>query len=598
MMRPGLTFKLSVLFACIGILASGLTGYYAYQANRSMLVNAAQRSLLTSTELLSQRLSSALTDIAADALVLAVLPSSGPIAESDNGATDSPAKDRVAGVFANVLRYHPEYSQIRLITRQYYGLEVVRVDRDGQRALRVTGSGLQEKSQFPYVFDTLALAPGHIYISPITVNHEYGAHSAEGRPTLRLATPVASASGAVVGVLVLDVDLASLLKLLQVDLPPDNQVYLANEWGDFLVHPDASQTFGFDKGRRIFMQDTFAATKPLFDKTQANVMLNGLDQPAQAPDQVLAFIRKPFGISDGNRFVVLGLSKPLADVLTGAQLLGHSIIRMVLIFSFLAIVLAIIFARALTQPLQKLAFAATHFFAEGSAATLPVRRTDEIGILARCFESMRGEIKAQMDVLYNKQHELTHLASHDTLTGLPNRLLFLQKLEQAIVDTTDSGEQLAVLFVDLDRFKAINDQYGHSVGDSVLIAVAERLRHALRGSDMVARLGGDEFIVLVQGLHVNDAVLNIANKILRALDEELLIDTQRLRVGASIGISQYPLDGLCAEELLQHADSAMYAAKSGGAYAYMRYRDMIEAQKLKSVLSKVGAMESSKGAPA
>lgn len=96
--------------------------------------------------------------------------------------------------------------------------------------MRVEQSGLQEKGQLAYVFDTLALARGHIYVSPITINHEQGAHSAQGRPTLRLATPVADNRGTVVGVVVIDVDLARLLERLQVDLPGNYEVFLANEW--------------------------------------------------------------------------------------------------------------------------------------------------------------------------------------------------------------------------------------------------------------------------------------------------------------------------------------------------------------------------------
>jgi len=105
----------------------------------------------------------------------------------------------------------------------------------------VQGGSLQEKGQFPYVFEPLAFSPGRLYTSPISVNHEYGAHAAQGKPTLRVGTPVANAQGAVVGVVVIDVNLSNLLKRLQSDLPSDYQVYLANEWGDFLVHPDAAR---------------------------------------------------------------------------------------------------------------------------------------------------------------------------------------------------------------------------------------------------------------------------------------------------------------------------------------------------------------------
>ncbi|WP_090873224.1 bifunctional diguanylate cyclase/phosphodiesterase [Paraburkholderia diazotrophica] len=583
MMRQGLTFKLSLLLALIGVLASGTTGFYAYQANRTMLVREAERSLLTSTELLGQRFTVAISDIAADALVLSTMPSAAAVAISDDGTSpDNPMRDRLAQVFTSFIAQHSEYLQVRLIARNHYGLELIRIDREAGGTVRVQESALQEKGQFAYVFDTLALTPGRIYISPIDVNHEHGAHAAEGKPTLRVGTPVADPHGDVVGAVVIDVDLASLLRLSQADLPADYQVYLANEWGDFLVHPDPSQTFGFDRGRRVFMQDSFAATKPLFDQSTQPVLMNGLSQPKDAHGHVYAFVRRPFGESQGNRFIVLGLAKPLHDVLTGANMLGDSIVRMVLIFSAFAILLAILFARALTRPLHLLADAATHFFSEHAMVALPLRRTDEIGVLARCFDRMRREIHLQMDELHSKQHELTHLASHDGLTGLPNRMLFMQKLEAAIDEARANGERLAVLFIDLNRFKQINDQYGHSVGDDVLAIVARRLQHVLYSGDMVARLGGDEFIVLVKGERSADAAPAIAARIVRTLDDEVMVGDGQMAVGASIGISQFPADGDSAEVLLLNADAAMYAAKSGGSGAWISYQEVLSLQRARA----------------
>jgi len=579
MMRPGLTIKLSLLLACIGVVASGATGFYAYRANRAMLVHEAEQNLLTSTELLGQRFSVAIDDVAADAQVLATLPSAPRVAQFDDGTGTNAARERLAKVFGSFMANHREYLQIRLIARQHYGLELIRFDRNAQSAVRVEASGLQEKGQFAYVFDTLALPPRGIYISPITVNHEHGAHSAEGKPTLRLGTPVIAADGSVAGVIVIDVDLAGLLKRLQVDLTPGYQVYLANEWGDFLIHPDAAQTFGFDRGRRILMQESFPSTVPLFEQSKNDVLMNGLVRPHQAAGHVLAFIRRPFGVADGNRFIVLGLAKPLSDVLAGATLLGDRIVRMVLVSSVLAFLLAILFARALTQPLHVLAHAATHFFADHTMGALPLRRTDEIGVLARCFDRMRREIRSQLDVLHNKQHELVHLASHDALTGLPNRMMFADRLEAAIHEAAAAGEQLAVLFVDLDRFKQINDQYGHAVGDRVLATVARRLQAVLSEGDMVARLGGDEFIVLLKGARSTDAAPGIAVGIIRALNDTLLIDGQPMLVGASIGISHYPADGTSAEALLLNADAAMYAAKSGEHASWLHYQDLLEARR-------------------
>lgn len=579
MIRPGLTFKLSVLLACIGVLASGATGYYAYHSNRTMLVKEAGRSLLTSTELLGERFSASIDDVGADALVLASLPSSAEVVAADDGLSSSLPRERLAQVYSSFMIHHAEYLQIRLISRANHGLEIIRFDRDADGLIRVQGGSLQEKGQFPYVFEPLAFSPGRLYTSPISVNHEYGAHAAQGKPTLRVGTPVANAQGAVVGVVVIDVNLSNLLKRLQSDLPSDYQVYLANEWGDFLVHPDAAKTFGFDVGRRVLMQDSFAVTKPLFEQKESEVLANGLARPHEADGQVLAFVRRPFGASEGNRFIVLGLGKPLEDVLSGAHLLGGSIIRMVLVFSALAVLLAILFARALTKPLHILAYAATHLFAEHAMGTLPLKRTDEIGVLARCFDRLRREIRSQMDALHVKQRELVHLATHDVLTGLPNRMLFMEKLERAIQDATRRREGLAVLFVDLDRFKQINDQFGHAVGDKVLVAVALRLKQVLHSADVVARLGGDEFIVLIEGPRSVEAAPGIASRIMTTLNEEIVMDGQGMTVGASIGISQFPDDSGTAEELLLNADAAMYAAKSGGRCAYLRYHDVLEARR-------------------
>ncbi|MGS0891327.1 diguanylate cyclase domain-containing protein [Burkholderia stagnalis] len=573
MIRLGLTSKLSVLFACIGVIASGATGYYTYRANRTMLVREAQHSLLMSTQLLGQRFTTALSDVAEDALVLAQMPSSVRIARDD--AADRAARTRLEQVYYSFMANHLEYLQIRLIARTHFGLERIRVDRDARKVVVLPDSAFQEKGQFSYVFDTLATTPGHVYVSPIVINHETGSHAAAGLPILRVGTPVVDASGRTIGALVVDVELSRVFDRLERDLPVAYDVYLANEWGDFLVHPDPSQAFGFDRGRRVLMQDSFPATRPLFDNGRESVTFDGLAQPDEAPGRMLAFARTPFGNDEGNRFVVLGMARPLADVLAPAGMLGERIVRMVLVSSVLAGILAILFARAITRPLQTLARAATHVFDDPAAEQLPVGRADEIGVLARGFDSMRVEIRTQVAMLRAKQQELTHLAGHDPLTGLPNRLLFMERLDAAIRQAATAGEGLAVMFVDLDRFKLINDQYGHSAGDRTLVAVAKRLSLVLRSADMVARLGGDEFIVLLSDVRSPAVIGDVASRIQIVMDEAFEFADRCVAVGASIGVSEYPADGASAEELLVKADAAMYAAKASAQRACVRYQELL-----------------------
>ncbi|MCJ7625838.1 MAG: PAS domain S-box protein, partial [Anaerolineaceae bacterium] len=159
------------------------------------------------------------------------------------------------------------------------------------------------------------------------------------------------------------------------------------------------------------------------------------------------------------------------------------------------------------------------------------------------------------------EDELVHLATHDILTDLPNRGLFFDRLKHAISNAKRTQSMLAILFIDLDDFKRINDNYGHQAGDQVLKMVAERLNECARESDTTARMGGDEFTLLLENLpQPGDAVL-VARKIVKTLARPFFVDGKHFSVAASLGISIYPQDGEDGEALLANADSAMYQAK-------------------------------------
>ncbi|CAB3778251.1 hypothetical protein LMG28688_00553 [Paraburkholderia caffeinitolerans] len=574
MIKLGLTSQLSILLVCIGVAASGATGYSTYRANREMLMHEAEHSLLTSTQLLSQRFTAALGDVADDALVLATLPSSTVVARGD---APRPADARLKQVFSGFMRHHPEYLQIRLISRAEYGLERIRVERETNGVVVVPDDQLQEKGQFPYVYDALAANAERVYVSPIGLKAQRGSDPGRTLPVVMVGTPIADESGDKVGVLVIDVDLTKIFERIERDLPTDYAVYMANEWGDFLIHPDPDQTFGFERGHRVLMQKSFPATAPLFANGPSSLTFNGFARSNEPPAEVFAFVRSPFGLTGGKRFIALGLARPLTDVLAPANELGAQIMRLVLISSTVAIVLAVLFARALARPLRTLAYAVTHIFDEEAIERLPVGRSDEIGVLARCFDRMRMEIRSQVDALHTRQQELTHLAGHDPLTGLPNRTHFLEQLDLAIRRAALSDEPLAVMFVDLNDFKQINDQFGHSTGDQTLVVVAQRLRAALRGTDVVARYGGDEFVILVGGARTTDALRVAASRVQLAMEAPVPLGEHLMKVGVSIGISEFPADGMHAEELLAKADTAMYAAKTAAGSHFVRYQELASA---------------------
>jgi len=164
--------------------------------------------------------------------------------------------------------------------------------------------------------------------------------------------------------------------------------------------------------------------------------------------------------------------------------------------------------------------------------------------------------------------KLSHLAQHDGLTELPNRTLLTDRLSHSIALAERHKRQLAVLFIDLDRFKQINDSLGHAVGDKVLRAVAKRLMAVVRGSDTVGRLGGDEFVVVLSEVENAQNAARHAERIHAALTESIAIADHDLQITISIGVSIFPDDGEDADTLITCADAAMYHAKENGRNTY------------------------------
>jgi diguanylate cyclase (GGDEF)-like protein len=165
---------------------------------------------------------------------------------------------------------------------------------------------------------------------------------------------------------------------------------------------------------------------------------------------------------------------------------------------------------------------------------------------------------------YRTSAENQYRAHHDVLTELPNRTLFSDRLQTAIATCKRQQQNFALLFIDLDNLKTINDLHSHAVGDVVLKEVAARMQFMLRESDTVARLGGDEFVVILPNIGVENDAIQVAEKIRQSLLEPIEVDGNSLNTSASIGIAIYPIHGMNETDLMNNADVAMYAAKSAG----------------------------------
>lgn len=208
---------------------------------------------------------------------------------------------------------------------------------------------------------------------------------------------------------------------------------------------------------------------------------------------------------------------------------------------------------------------------------IPVYSKDEIGELAKNFNSMLEDLSKTHTELNRQKDSLAYKAHHDALTGLPNRALFNDRLEQAISKARRHKEKIALFFIDLDHFKEINDTLGHEVGDEVLKFFASRLNASVRTEDTIARLGGDEFMVIMENLQNPEAISVVANKIVSIVKEPIIFGDQTLNLGTSIGISVYPQNGETSEALIKSADIAMYKAKDEGRDNYQFYTPEMKA---------------------
>jgi len=173
--------------------------------------------------------------------------------------------------------------------------------------------------------------------------------------------------------------------------------------------------------------------------------------------------------------------------------------------------------------------------------------------------------------LRRSEEQLAYLAQHDSLTGLFNRCSLDKQLGRAIRSAEQHGRRLAVLFIDLDRFKPVNDMFGHAAGDLLLTLVAQRLQAGVRRHDVIARVGGDEFAVLLQGVEELDTIAQIAEKLIHHLSMDYMLGDKPVNLSASVGISLYPQDGVTVGQLMQQADAAMYAAKRRAGGGNQRY---------------------------
>ncbi len=199
------------------------------------------------------------------------------------------------------------------------------------------------------------------------------------------------------------------------------------------------------------------------------------------------------------------------------------------------------------------------------------------------LKNIQSNLEKSLEVLKIQSEQLEFQANHDALTSLPNRVLFIDRLNQSIKISKRDKNSIAVLFIDLDNFKEINDSLGHHVGDQILIEVSKRMHSKMRLSDTLSRFGGDEFAIILNQIDDNDNIANIIVNGMKSFKEPFIIEEHTLHVSMSVGISIYPYDSADANELLKHADAAMYKAKHSGKNRYSFYNEDMTKEASKKV---------------
>jgi len=416
------------------------------------------------------------------------------------------------------------FDQLRLL--DVHGMELERANyNDGHPFLTPTGE-LRNKGKRYYIQKTLKLGTNEVYISPLDLNVEAGKVEIPYKPTIRFGMAIFNANGEKKGILMLNFladHMLAQLKISNGDFP--GHFMLLNREGYWMYGVDPAKSWGF-----------------MFEDRQKETMAHGSSTDWQ---RILE--------SDSGDFENHGKLYAFATIYPFREMAAVPMIQL---------------APNYSHYFWKLVSDVPQSVIANRSQTVRNTILTWSGAIA-FFLIVIAWMLARSDVRrLDSERRLRYIAQHDKLTGLASRVLFADRLEQAIAMARRHHSSFAVLYLDLDEFKPVNDNFGHDAGDSLLQKVADRLHSCVREVDTVARVGGDEFsIILVETEADSDAVL-VAKKIIQTFEAVFQISGNECYITASIGIAMYPADSEQAETLVHYADKAMYRAKFEGKNNY------------------------------
>lgn len=449
---------------------------------------------------------------------------------------------KMAEEYLNFSTYKKKYDQIRFLDAT--GMEVVRVNYNQGKPCRIAADKLQSKQQRYYFKDCFQLDQGELFISPFDLNKEYDRIEQPLKPVIRLGTPIVDSNGLKRGIVLLNFLGSDLLERLKAEEEISvGQNMLLNADGYWLLSSDARQEWGFmfDDAKR-----SFAYLYP-----DVWVQITHQENGQILTSNGLFTYRAVYPLKGRSSFNNYGA----AGVVEENQEKNNYQNYHWYLVSF--------------TPRETLDKFSAHLMMRLFIFGAGILLVSAVGSLSSAFAIVKRRIS---------QNQLKAMALYDVLTELPNRRLFYERLKSVIKQSRRYKKRFGLLFVDLDGFKKINDSLGHEAGDALLCEVAERLRQCVRESDVVARLGGDEFAVIVDSLKSDDGAQVAAQKIIDSLSEPMALSQGEAKIGASVGISLFPLNSEDGEELLRQADRAMYHSKYRGKNVFSLFSSELDAE--------------------
>lgn len=528
---------LVIFFLLAGVLTAALNFFHRLERNDYLarLETAERYSLQLQQKILAHRFE----NIIADLLFLA-----GQNELTALLAADTPLNRRRLGLeYQNFASAKKNYDQIRFLDNT--GMETVRVNFSDGMAAIVPDQELRSQADCYYFQDAIELDPGKIFVSPLDLNIEQGKLSTPHKPMIRFATPIFDRYEARRGVVILSFQGDQLLGAIRESARvSQGEIMLLNSAGFWLLSPKPEDEWGFMLPARQTRR--FGTDYP-----EIWSQIHGSPAGLVHSDHGLFSFITLSPLSPLSLFSERTLSSTGSSTMSGES--GKQVKPQDYYWKLVSLVPQRVLESRFQSQLNNLFMLAVILYV---LSTLPA------WFLAKALANR---------AVY--QQQLYQMAHYDALTELPNRTLFLDRLHQALRNANRYKRYVSLLYVDLDDFKEVNDELGHSSGDILLRSFADRLLDCVRRSDTVSRLGGDEFAILLPETDDADHAAKVAQKIMGALSHPFNLKGVERSIHASIGISIYPDDGDDPEKLLKNADSAMYRAKQHPKNCYRFHQD-------------------------